>query len=59
MRFFIGGRTSPGGLPDKSRKPYWNPVRKAGHVRCPKPFIVDKRRWIIDEESFIVGYHSM
>jgi hypothetical protein len=26
LRFFIGYRTSPEGLPDKSQKPYWNPV---------------------------------
>jgi hypothetical protein len=24
-----------------------------------KPFIIDKRRWIVDYESFIMGYHSM
>jgi hypothetical protein len=21
---------------DKSGKPYWNPMRRVGHVRCPK-----------------------
>jgi hypothetical protein len=36
MEFFIGGWTSTGGSPDKSRKPYWNLVRRVGHVRCPK-----------------------
>jgi hypothetical protein len=34
---FIGGRTNPVGLPDKSVKPCWNPVREAEQVRCPKP----------------------
>jgi len=37
LRFLIGGRTSPEGWPDKSGNPYWNPVRKAGYVRCQKP----------------------
>ncbi len=37
LRFLIGGRTSLEGWPDKSGNPYWNPVRKAGHVRCLKP----------------------
>jgi hypothetical protein len=36
-RILLGGRTCLGGLPSKFRKPYWNPVKKAGHIRCPKP----------------------
>jgi hypothetical protein len=36
MEFLLGGRTCPGGLPDKSGKPYWNPMEKVGHIRCPK-----------------------
>jgi hypothetical protein len=32
----IGDLTSPERLPDKFRKPYWNPVIKAGHIWCPK-----------------------
>jgi hypothetical protein len=35
-RIFAGRPECPGGLPDKSRKPYWNPVKKDGHIRCPK-----------------------
>ena len=37
LRFLIGGRTCLEGWPDKSGNPYWNPVRRAGHVRGPKP----------------------
>jgi hypothetical protein len=36
LKILIGGRTSPKGWPDKSSKPYWNLVRKAGQARCPK-----------------------
>jgi hypothetical protein len=27
-RFLLRSRTCLGGLPDKSRKPYWNPVKR-------------------------------
>ena len=37
LRFLMGGRTCLEGWPDKSGNPYWNPVRRAGHVRGPKP----------------------
>jgi hypothetical protein len=29
MEFLLGGRTCSRGLPDKSRKPYWNPMKRS------------------------------
>jgi hypothetical protein len=37
--FLLRGQTCPGGLPDKSERPYWNSVKR--------PNISDVQKWTI------------